>query len=100
LMPRSDMTKPRSMPLGTSKTHFLGFSITQCCHSFTKTSVRSGAKSPVLFDLTTMSSTLRFYDVSYRLLEDTSHASLESSARILEPEGHRLVVVRTERSDE
>jgi hypothetical protein len=41
-MPRSDMTKPRSIPLGTPKTHFLGFSFTPCCRSFAKTSVRSG----------------------------------------------------------
>jgi hypothetical protein len=56
-MPRSDMTKSRSMPLGTPKTHFSGFSITFCCHSFAKTSVRSVTRSPVFFDLTTMSST-------------------------------------------
>jgi hypothetical protein len=29
-MPRSDMTKSRSMPLGTPKTHISGFSITLC----------------------------------------------------------------------
>jgi hypothetical protein len=56
-MPRSNMTKPRCMPLGTPKTHFSGFSFTQCCRSFAKTSVRSGTRSPVFFDLTTMSST-------------------------------------------
>jgi hypothetical protein len=39
--PRFDTTKPRSMPLGTSKTHFLKFSFTLCCRSFSKTLVRS-----------------------------------------------------------
>jgi hypothetical protein len=46
-MPRSDMTKLRSMPLGTPKTHFSRFSFTPCCRSFAKTSVRSGTRSPV-----------------------------------------------------
>jgi hypothetical protein len=41
-----------------------------------------------------------FYDAFYQLLEDTSHATLESGACVLEPEGHRLVAVRTKRSDE
>jgi hypothetical protein len=81
-MPRSDTTKPRSIPLGTPKTHFSGFSFTPCCRSFTKTSVRSGTRSHVLF-----------YDAAYQLPEDASHASLESCARILEPEGHRLITV-------
>jgi hypothetical protein len=35
----------------------LGFSFTLCCRSFSKTSVRSGTRSPVFFDLTTISST-------------------------------------------
>jgi hypothetical protein len=56
-MPRSDTTKPRSMPLGTPKTHFSGFSFTPCCRSFAKTSVRSGTRFPVFLDLTTISST-------------------------------------------
>jgi hypothetical protein len=47
-MARSDMTKPRSMPLGTPKTHFLGFSFTPCCRSFGKTSVRWGDQVPSL----------------------------------------------------
>jgi hypothetical protein len=34
LMSRSDTTKPRSMPLGTLKMHFSGFSFTLCCRSF------------------------------------------------------------------
>jgi hypothetical protein len=38
----------------------LGFSFTPCCHSFAKTSVRSGTKSPVFFNLTTMSSTYAY----------------------------------------
>jgi hypothetical protein len=53
-MPRSDTTKLRSMPLGTPKTHFSGFSFTLCCHSFVNTSVRSGTRSPIFLDLTTM----------------------------------------------
>jgi hypothetical protein len=44
-MPRSDTTKPRSMPLETPKTHFSGFSFTLCCRNFAKTSVRSGLGS-------------------------------------------------------
>jgi hypothetical protein len=59
-MSRSDTTKPRSTPLGTLKMHFLGFRFTLCCHSFTKTSVRLGTRSPVFFDLTTMSSTYAY----------------------------------------
>jgi hypothetical protein len=39
-------------------------------------------------------------DASYQLPEDTSQASLEGSAYILEPEGHCLVIVHAERSDE
>jgi hypothetical protein len=56
-MPHSDMTKPRSMPLGTPKMHFSGFSFTLCCRSFAKTSVRSGTRSPVFLNLTAMLST-------------------------------------------
>jgi hypothetical protein len=56
-MPCSDPTKPKSMPLVTPKTHFSGFSFTPCYRSFAKTSVRSGTRSPVFFNLTTMSST-------------------------------------------
>jgi hypothetical protein len=50
-------TKPRSMPLGTPKTHFSGFSFIPCCHGFAKTSVRLGTRSPVFLDLMMMSST-------------------------------------------
>jgi hypothetical protein len=56
-MLRSDTTKPRSMPLGTPKMHFSGFSFTPCYRSFVNTSVRSGTRFPVFLDLTTMSST-------------------------------------------
>jgi hypothetical protein len=41
-----------------------------------------------------------FYDAAYQLPEDVSHASLESSARIFEPKGHRLIAVRAEWSNE
>jgi hypothetical protein len=41
-----------------------------------------------------------FDDASYQLPEDTSHASLERSARVLEPEGHCLVTIHAEWSDE
>jgi hypothetical protein len=43
---------------------------------------------------------VRFYDVAYQLPEDASHASLESSARVFEPKGHRLIAIRTKRSNE
>jgi hypothetical protein len=41
-----------------------------------------------------------FYDAAYQLPKDMSHASLESSARVFEPKGHRLIDVRAERSNE
>jgi hypothetical protein len=93
------MTKPRSMPLGTPKMHFSGFSFTPCCRSFVNTSVMSGTRSPV-FQLDYDVVDVRFYDAAYQLPEDASHASLESSARIFEPKGHRLIAVRAEWSNE
>jgi hypothetical protein len=43
---------------------------------------------------------VRFYDAAYLLPEDASHASLESSAHVFEPKGHRLIAVRAKRSNE
>jgi hypothetical protein len=99
-MPRSDMTKPRSMPLRSPKTHFSGFNFIPCCRSFAKTSVRSGTRSPVFFDLTTMSST---YASMMRPINSpkTHHMHRwKSSAHIFEPKGHRLIALRAKRSNE
>jgi hypothetical protein len=38
--------------------------------------------------------------VACQLPEDVSHASLECSARIFEPKGHRLIPVHAEQSNE
>jgi hypothetical protein len=43
---------------------------------------------------------IRLDDVSYQFPENTSHASLERGARVLELEGHCLVVVRAKKSNE
>jgi predicted nucleic acid-binding Zn ribbon protein len=43
---------------------------------------------------------VRLDDASYKLFEDTSHASLKHGARVFEPKRHCLVAVSAERNDE
>jgi hypothetical protein len=48
-MPRSDTTKPRSMPLGTPKTHFSGFSFTPVLSQLREDLSEVGDQIPRLF---------------------------------------------------
>jgi hypothetical protein len=59
-----------------------------------------GDPIPRLFRLDDDVVDVRLYDAAYQLPKDTSYALLESGTRVLEPEGHHLATVRTDRSDE
>ena len=57
LMPRSEMIKPSSIPLGTPKTHFSGLDLVPFAWSFAKVCSRSATTWLGYLGLTTMSST-------------------------------------------
>jgi hypothetical protein len=56
-IPQSETMKPRSLPLGTPKTHFSGFNLIWNLQRLENVSSRSAMKSSDFFVFITMSST-------------------------------------------
>jgi hypothetical protein len=99
LMLRSDTTKAEEHAPWNPERHFSGFRFTLCCCSFAKTLVRSGTRSPVFFNLTTMSST--YASMMWPIDSPKCVACIIGKLRLhFETKGPRLIAVCVEWSNE